>query len=285
MKNYLMIFLVIIGIGLLFTISNSIPSLFAHGKSNHTKVTKGIDTLEFHISSVEAKVVPEKRSDIKAELSGQGSVNVEQIGNKIMIEYKRKWFEQIGFFNSPKITIYIPEDYNKSMDISVSSGSLKFAGVSKNRPMELKDLSIHTGSGHVDFSNLNVDTFTSVVSSGNFEMNSVKTDSGDFQLSSGRMVVKHYIGELQAEVSSGLFNIQLDELTASADVTVRSGSVNLDLPEDANFTLHGKVSSGVINNSFQLKNASSSHKNMEGTYGSGKHPVNLQVSSGIITVQ
>ena len=115
-------------------------------------------------------------------------------------------------------------------------------------------------------------------------MNSVTADSGDFQLSSGRMIVKHYSGQLQAEVSSGLVNIQLDELTAPADVTVSSGSVNLDLPDDANFTLHGKVSSGVINNSFQLKNATTSKKNIEGTYGTGKHPVDLKVSSGIITV-
>ncbi|MFJ7975872.1 DUF4097 family beta strand repeat-containing protein [Peribacillus sp. NPDC096379] len=284
MKNYLMIFLIIIGIALLFTISNTIPSLFSHGESNHTKMSKGIDTLDFHISSVEAKIVPEKRSDIKAELSGKGSVNVRQKGNKVMIEYKRKWFEQIGFFNSPKLTVYIPENYHENMDISVSSGSLKFAGDSKNHPMELKDLSVNIGSGHADFANLNVDTFTSVVSSGNFEMNAITTDSGNFDVSSGRMVVKHYSGQLQAEVSSGLVNIQLDKLTAPADVTVSSGSVKLDVPDDASFTLHGKVSSGVINNSFQLKNATTSDKNIEGTYGTGKYPIDLQVSSGNITV-
>ena len=284
MKNYLMIFLVIIGIGILFTISNTIPSLFVHAKSNQAKVTKGIDTLDFRISSVEANVVPEKRSNIEAKLSGKGSVNVEQKGKKIIIEYKRKWFEQIGFFNDPKLTVYIPEDYNKSMDISVSSGSLKFAGSTRNHPTELKDLSVHIGSGHANLSNLNVDTFTSVVSSGNLKINTVTTDSGDFQLSSGRMVVKHYMGELKAEVSSGLFNIQLDKLAASADITVSSGSVNLDLPDNADYTLHGKVSSGVINNSFQLKNVTTSHKNIEGTFGSGKQPINLQVSSGIITV-
>ncbi|WP_028393327.1 LiaG family protein [Bacillus cihuensis] len=284
MKNYLMIFLVIIGIGLLFTISNTIPSLFNHAESNQAKITKEIDTLDFHISSVEAIVVPEKRSNIQAKLSGKGTVNVRQKGNKIIIEYKRKWFEQIGFFSSPKLTVYIPEDYNKSMDISVSSGSLKFAGDSKNHPMELKDLSINIGSGHADLSNLTVDTFTSVVSSGNFEVNSVTSNAGDFDVSSGRLVVKHYSGELQAEVSSGLLNIQLDELTGPADVTVSSGSVKLDLPEDADFTLHGKVSSGVIHNNFQLKNEITSDKKFEGTYGSGKHPVNLQVSSGAVTV-
>lgn len=285
MKNYLIILLVIIGIGLLFTISNMIPSLFAYAKSHEAEVTKRIDTLDFHISNVEAVVIPEQRSNIEAKLTGKGTINVEQKGDKIIIEYKRKWFEQFGFFNSPKLTVYIPENFHNNIKISVSSGSLKFAGNSKNQPMKLQDLSVNIGSGHAKLSNLKVNAFTSDVSSGNFEVNSVTADSGDFDVSSGRMVLKHYHGALRAEVSSGLLNAQFDQLTEATRVNVSSGSVKLDLPDDADFTLHGKVSSGVIHNDFELKNATTSKKSIEGTYGSGKHPIDIKVSSGSISIQ
>ena len=65
---------------------------------------------------------------------------------------------------------------------------------------------------------------------------------------------------------------------------VSSGNVQLDLPDDANFTLNGKISSGLISNDFPLNNEIKDSHTLQGTHGSGKYNVDLFVSSGRINI-
>ena len=74
-------------------------------------------------------------------------------------------------------------------------------------------------------------------------------------ISSGNIDLKRYTGQIEADVSSGNLEIQMAEVTGPIELDVSSGRVLLDLPEDANFTLDGQVSSGFIYNKFDLKNS------------------------------
>lgn len=76
----------------------------------------------------------------------------------------------------------------------------------------------------------------------------------------------------------------MDRLTNDVNLDVSSGNILLNLPNDASFKLNGRISGGVISNNFPLKIQEKSRQHLKGTHGSGKHDINLNVSSGRIMV-
>jgi len=176
------------------------------------------------------------------------------------VEYKRKWYQAFGFFKRPKLTVYLPDDYQQ-------------------------DLAIEVGSGNVNSKDLHLNNLLLDVNSGNVNLDSITTQTGVLDVSSGNIDLKHYTGQLEADVSSGNLSIQMDELTDSVKVDVSSGHVELDLPSDANFTLNGEVNSGSISNRFALENQQENKHELKGIHGSGEHHLDLSVSSGKIEVK
>jgi lia operon protein LiaG len=249
---------ILVGAFLLFL---TVPSWFTF-QSQEGKVTNQTELIEIDVSSANTTIIAEKRDDVKAELDGKGTVTVETKGNTIKVEYKRKWYQTFTFFNGPKLTIYLPEDYNRDMDIDLSSGNL-----------------------HVKGPLINIDQLSLDVSSGNINIESVSANSGTLDVSSGNIDVKHYIGALDVDVSSGNVSINIDQLTDDVKIDVSSGRASLNLPNDANFTLNGEVGSGGIFNSFPLKNKQETKQTLKGVQGTGEHSLDLSVSSGKIEIQ
>lgn len=283
MKKILIIFLILIGLYLAFT--NLIRfDWFPFG--NHEQqatVTDKVDMINVDISSASTTIIPEERKDIKAELTGQGKVIVDHHGNEISISVKRKWFTFFSF-SREKLTIYIPKDYEKRMEIHIGSGSLDFSGKSPEEPMKLTALIIDMSSGNLKLNNLDVQQYKHDLSSGNVKINSLTTRTGEFEISSGNMEILNYLGGIDAELSSGDLAIQMDKLTDDIEIEVSSGNVELDLPKRADFTLNGKASSGNITCNFPLTSNETSNKTIKGSHGSGKYNINLQVSSGDIRI-
>lgn len=284
LKRILIIFLILIGLYLLVT--SNVASLFTFGKSEaEAKVTKSIDLVNIDASSVKTVIIPEKRNDIKAVLDGKGDVSIKKSGDSIHVEYKRSWFNNFSFFNgNSTLTIYIPENYDRKMDIDVGSGYLVFEGDSKNKPMHLQELDIDLGSGKIDLKNLNLEEFKSDVSSGMITIDSLKTTAGTLDVNSGIVKIRHYQGMLDAEVSSGQLDIQMDKVTDNIDVEVSSGHLKLDLPENADFTLNGEVSSGIIKSDLPLKDKIQNKNKISGHLGNGKYQLNVSVSSGLVNI-
>lgn len=284
MKRILIIFLILIGLYLLVT--SNVANLFSFGKSEaEAKVTKNIDLLEIDASSIKTVIIPEKRSDIKAELDGKGEVSIKKSGDSIQVNYKKSWFNSFSFFNNNSVLyIYIPESYDHSMDIDVGSGYLVFEGKSKNQPMNLKELDIDLGSGKIDLKHLNVDEFRNDVSSGMITINSLTTKDGTVEVNSGIVKIRQYEGLLNADVSSGQLDIQMDKVTDDIDVEVSSGHLKLDLPENADFTLNGKVSSGIIKSDISLTDKIQDKNKISGKSGNGKYQLNVSVSSGLVNI-
>ena len=141
------------------------------------------------------------------------------------------------------------------------------------------------GSGNVNSKDLHLNKLLIDVNSGNVNMDSITAQTGVLDVSSGNIDLKHYTGQLEADVSSGNLTIQMDELSDDVKVEVSSGHVELDLPDHANFTLDGNVSSGFISNSFPLKDKQESKRELKGINGTGENHVDLSVSSGKIEVK
>jgi lia operon protein LiaG len=281
-----MILLVVIG--LFFVLLKLIDFSWLPFVNQETQsvITKEIEMIEIDVSGVSTFIIPESRKDLKADLDGKGKVMVKRHGDTVEVSVKRKWkwFDWIFFKDKAKLNIYIPEDYGRDMVINLGSGNVKFSGHSKTKPMKLEELIVDIGSGNVDLKNLFVKHFKHNGSSGNVNIDSLTTKTGSFDISSGSLHVKNYIGAIKAELSSGNLHVQMDKLIDSVHIEVSSGKVDLNLPANADFTLNGKTSSGNITCDFPISSKKISNKNIKGTHGSGKHQIDLTVSSGNIHV-
>jgi lia operon protein LiaG len=256
LQKILIIMVVLVGAFLLLI---SIPSWLPFGEQT-ADVNNDIDIIDIDVSSISTTIVPEKRDNVEAVLDGNGTVQVRKSGNRIEIEYNRKWYQPFGFLKRPRLTIYLPEDYHR-------------------------DLAIEVGSGNINSKNLQIQNLELDVNSGNINMDHITAQTGNLDVRSGNIDLQHYNGRLEADISSGNLAIQMDELTDSVKVDLSSGHVELDLPDHADFTLDGNVSSGFISSSFPLKNKEESKQELKGINGTGEHHVELSVSSGKIEVK
>jgi lia operon protein LiaG len=289
MKKVLIIFIILVGLYSLFNIVNNsfdwVP--FGEKKENQATVTNQIEQIEIDVASLSTTIIPENRNSVKAELKGKGQLIVDKNGDKIVVKVKRpwgSWFSLFNFSKNPRLTIYVPEDYDRNMNIDLGSGNLKFSGPSKQQPMKLDELIVDIGSGNLELRNLEVTQLKHDGSSGNVVIDSIKAKNGTFDVSSGNLVINHYQGAVKADLSSGNLDLQMDKLTDSIDIDVSSGNVHLDLPDNADFTLRGDVGSGKITSDFPLTSKNLNSKNIQGKHGSGKYPINLDVSSGTIKI-
>ncbi|NMD69668.1 DUF4097 domain-containing protein [Bacillus sp. DNRA2] len=283
MKKILVIFLILIGLYWVFTNWVEFDWLPFGRSEQKAAVTEQTDLIEINVSSLSTTIIPEERDDLKAELTGRGTVRVDRNGDKIIVTAKQKWFNFFSF-GQDKLKIYIPKNYQESIAIDLGSGNLDFSGQSKRDPMTLANLAVDLGSGNMKLSNLEVKHFKHDGSSGNVNIQSLTTKTGDFEISSGSLNIEDYTGQLNAELSSGKLSIEMAKLVDDVNVEVSSGTVDLDLPENASFKLNGKSSSGNISCNFPLTSESSNTRSLSGKHGSGKHNIDLTVSSGNIRV-
>lgn len=286
MKKPIIFFMVIIGMFFIYSIGSNLNWLPFGNKDAQAEVTKHTDLIEVNTSNINTTIISENRNDVLAKLDGKGKVQVKERGDKIKITVKRKWigWNWFPFFDKSKLTVYIPHDYEESIAIRVGSGNLDLTGESENQPLKLEELSVNIDSGNIHVQNVHAKTYKHNGGSGNAEIDSLRTEKGLIHIGSGRLQMNHYIGAIKANISSGQLDIQMDQLNDSIKMDISSGKVNLDIPKNADFKLNGNVSSGVIQNDFPLRNEKKSKNQLQGIYGSGKHNIDLNVSSGLINI-
>ncbi|MBM7587727.1 lia operon protein LiaG [Bacillus pakistanensis] len=286
MKNLFVILLLIVAFALVFVnYGDKLPFFGSDDQTKGIKVSKDIESIEIDVDSSSTTVIPTNNNRLEAELHGKGKLTISQTNDTIELKVDRKWFDWLSFFDKKnKLTIYLPENYDRDMDIKVGSGNFVFEGHSEEKPMTLSTLSLEMSSGNVELENFVTKEFDHEGSSGRISIHSLKTDKGSFDISSGKIDLSGYVGPLDADLSSGRLNAQMDELNDSVNIKISSGSVDLDLPDNADFTLNGKVSSGDISSEFPLTNHKVNKKDISGKHGKGTHPINLKVSSGNIDI-
>lgn len=265
--------------------SFNLSSLLPFGNNSVSEmVTEKIDKIELDVADIELTMIPENRKDVEAVLNGQGKVKVRRDGNTIKVDYERNWFELFPFARSAELNVYLPEDFKKDLSIELGSGTLNLSGESVENPLEFNELDIDIGSGHVNLSHLSVNEFSQDVSSGSVQIDSLISKESSIDISSGFVKMVGFNGALSTDVSSGKLDVQMDELTGAIEMDVSSGSVLLDLPNNADFTLNGTMSSGNISNEFTLSNQKQGEEEIQGVHGSGKHAIEVVVSSGHVKI-
>jgi len=218
---------------------------------------------------------------------GTGKKNVELSERRGILELKitEPGFNLFSFnFNPDDVVIYLPKQFEEKLEIEMGSGSLRIEEYTNDQPLTLTSLSLDVGSGKSFLNHINSQSFSYDGSSGSVTIDSMTTEHGQFDISSGRVQLTSYEGLLEATLSSGSMDAQFDRLIDSIYVSISSGKVDLDLPSDADFTLKGKSSSGSISNQFPLEDQTTGNREISGIHGEGTHLIDLEVSSGRISV-
>lgn len=280
MKRILLIFLIIAGGYILFT---SVGDFFGN-EQTRADVSNKIDNIEFEISSAKLNIIPANRKDLEAVLEGSGKLSVKESGDTISVSHEKKWFEWLPFFNTSIVTVYIPENYEKDLDINLSSGTVNFASLEANKPFKLENLTIDMSSGNVNLKNMEVVEFKHNGSSGDLSIDSLASKTSSIDISSGSVKIAKFSGGFEADISSGELEVQMKELVDEVDIDVSSGSVQLDLPDKADFTLKGDIGSGNISYNYPLTIEKEDDHNIKATHGTGKHKVDIEVSSGNVKI-
>ncbi|MDQ0229337.1 DUF4097 family beta strand repeat-containing protein [Metabacillus malikii] len=278
MKKFILFLFFIVGL-LILIVTNT--SWLSFGQNNEKiEVTDAINKIEIHASSGNTQVIPENRDTVDVEYNGKGKVELKKTGDTIKIEYKSKnWFHFLSF-NEKKLKIYIPEHYQNQLIMNSNSGNIEFAGNSK---INFDRVSIEIGSGNLSLEQMTTNEFVSNSKSGNFKIDTLTTKSGSIDVKSGNVEVNNYSGQLKSDITSGRLQLQLAELISDIDIKVHSGDATVDLPENADYHLKGKIGSGVITtNGLNMSNLKENEHSIEGTSGTGKHSISLDVSSGRI---
>jgi lia operon protein LiaG len=287
MKNIFAIVIAILVVGSVLIILNDNTSLFASGKrtgENSVAVSDGVDQIEIDVDSSNTVIIPENRDDVKATLDGKGKLKVSARGDEVKVEVKRKWFEWMSFNHKSDLVVYIPEKFDREIEINIGSGNLELKGESSSEPIVLERLETDMSSGNLELANITAAQFVHNGSSGTLSADSLTTEDGEVDISSGDVTLSDYSGPLKGDLSSGRMDVGLKELNGDIRFDLSSGQVDLDLPDDAEFTLKGEASSGNISCDFPLSDQTVDDGDISGTHGSGKYQVDVSVSSGDVRV-
>lgn len=283
MKQFWAILLIVIGLYVIFFNPYNVSWLPFGNRAAMTRVIDSSNKIQIGVAGINAAIVPTSGDRIKTKLKGRGGVSVKKFGDTIKIDVKRKWVP--GFlFNRPKLTVYLPKDYNHELKLKMTSGKLNLTGVSPERPFRFNSLDLDMGSGNAQLQNLAVKNFAYHELSGNLDAESLAASSASIDIRSGNVRLRHYTGSMKAELLSGNMNLQMDQLKGPVHAGLRSGHLNLDLPSKSNFKLSGDVKSGRITCDFPLKSSAISTRKVEGTHGSGKEKITLNVLSGDVKI-
>ena len=247
-----------------------------------------VKEISVEVSSAKVNVIPENRKDVKAHLTGnitspslttEPTLETTIVGNKLNIKVKT----QNNYFGhtsiSLKLDVYVPVDYSDDLRIKSSSGDINI------NDLKLNNLTCNLSSGKLNLSKLTVNDFVFGVSSGSLIASDLHTKSSELEASSGKILIDRFTGDLKAQASSGDIKIKYSEFNNNADVTVSSGRIELTLPEDSEFKLSAKASSGDITCEFPITVTEKQKDNLlEGVVKSDNNEITLKSSSGDIKV-
>lgn len=257
--------IIVLGISLLF--SKFSPFTSQHDDSKSVSL-EGIKRIEIKGSSEDINIIRSHENALSANMTAttkgflvsNPKLDIRKSGSTLKIEVKRS-FIQVFSFSDIELDIYINEAYNKDLYLNLSSGNLN-----------LDDA-------------FTVDTLDVNLSSGDIRIQEIATNDTKIKVSSGSLEIKSFTGNIEGEISSG--DVEIDYLTFDNDIefSASSGSVEIRLPDDANFDFKGSKSSGDIDIDFKLDDYSDQNDTIKGRVGSGGNTIDLDVSSGQISIE
>lgn len=218
---------------------------------------KGITSLQIDMTKEQIRIIRVQTNEVKIHYHGTSKQDLKlstETNNGIV---------NIGSTRTTNlmqenlyVDIYLPEDYNAQLVIHTTSGNVT------SEKVHTEATAINTTSGNIFLSDY----------TGNINL---KTSSGSISLSNctGNINLKTNSGDISATYNTfGEQNI---------NIVTTSGSIQLQLPDAAEFLLDAKTSTGKLHSDFSVEE---DNKQMSGQIGAKSNKVVLQTSTGGINL-
>jgi DUF4097 and DUF4098 domain-containing protein YvlB len=150
--------------------------------------------------------------------------------------------------------------------------------------IKAKSAAFDTTSGDIRV-NADADELMLNASSGNVTAGRVYSNSCRAETSSGTITLSGNPGKLETSSSSGDVNLTYDEFAGDINVSTTSGNVGITLPQNAEFHLSYRTSSGSGRVDFPVTvYGGSNEKGIEGTVVSDRNTIQINTSSGNLDI-
>lgn len=214
-------------------------------------------------------------------------VSVELADKKLVISQNdssdsETLFGGLSFGKTGEIDVYIPESYEKSLNISNGSGELNLNSLS------LSELNISNVSGYLTLENIKSNIGTMESDSGDLKLKNSFIDSLDICTDSGYVSVTNTdAASMKMHSVSG--EISISRLIESCDTSIdnSSGDITISfksLPEDLSFNIatnSADINCKLDNADYSINTPSSK----KGTIGTGSHSLSISSDEGTIIVR
>lgn len=232
---------------------------------------ENIEKIDVNTVSSDVKFFSEDRDDIKVHFEGVVASSskiilpeliTENKNNTLSIQVKHKSMMKIGFFSSTiRVHVYIPKNYSGNLDVSTVSGDIDLGYIGDIKNANLKSVS------------------------GDMKAESLYTEKTTLKSTSGDMKVEDFSGELDSGTTSGDIYINVSKFDNNIYFKSVSGSIKAELPENAEFYLESKTTSGDIDCEFPISiQGKLSDKRINGRVGNGENKITASTVSGDINI-
>ena len=231
---------------------------------------KDIDTIDINCDIAVLSIEPYSGSSASIEYIAKedSQIKLKKTNGKLTIDavYGKGPKLDLNFLhnNNIKLTIKLPENYNKELNVDNNVGDIKLNGSFTKAKL---NADVGDIDAQVDADYLNVDcSVGNTKIKGNIASSNIKSDVGNI----------HYNPTLSAR----------GEHTLKSNV----GSVNLDLDEDSNVSVEAKTDLGEINNKFTFTSITKDDKkDFASSFAAynkdGESTITLDSASGEITIE
>lgn len=251
--------------------------------------------LNLDINTDVADVIIEEKeiSNIKVELYSEKEPEYEitETVSSINIVLKQKIKMQFGLFNkSPRVVVYVPNSYNKDIDIKATTGDVKIGNLPES------NLKVKASTGDVKAKKLNKADIN--VTTGDIkidDLKSLKSDSstGDIKVVSantiksttttGDIKVEDFVGSIEAKTTTG--DIKIGDVNKSVVLSTNTGDVVIDkatIKENSNITTGtGDVRISSVSGCYVDGNTKIGDKNINNSDSDRKSDIILNIKTRV----
>lgn len=217
----------------------------------------------------EIKVEVKNKTKSKITCSKNGStLDVKQESSHIV-------FFGFGINTRCIVTVTVPANYDKALNIKTSSGDSKIKG-----DYNLEKFSCKSSSGTISLDTVKTPEIKLEASSGDIKAQRLEGDC-DVETSSGRISINSIKGKGNFKASSGDLKLVFEAVNGDISTNASSGTIDMAIKENNNCTVEMETSSGDINSNYPTNGAK---KSKTAQIGAGSNRVRISTSSGDISL-
>ncbi|WP_315109117.1 DUF4097 family beta strand repeat-containing protein [Clostridium intestinale] len=240
--------------------------------STESNSLDGIDSVNLNFVTGNITIETWDKNEVSVSAIGNVSTNnsiqdfkLEKTisGNQVTFSFSNSINLLSNLFNSGdmSIKVFIPNNYNKNLNISSTSSYININNNSFN------SIDIKTISGDLELMNINTKSINSSSTSGNISFNNVATETSTIENISGSVYAQNFSGNINCKTVSGDINVDFNSFNNDYKFSTVSGYTNLTIPSSASFALTTETLSGSISNEFGSNNNSNSKIRFNSTSG------------------